>query len=246
MNIVKLNELKHVKDYLIIEKEKLNIVFTTAENARSFNRATDAGIKHLNTLKEDFNLNDVIYLKQIHSDKIYKYSKDNNVKDCEGDAIITDEIKTAIGVFTADCVPVILTDEAKGVIAAVHSGWRGTFESITLKTVDKMKKDYGCNSNNIKAYIGAHIRQCCYEVSEELKEKFIDKKNNISKDKLFKGRNLSMEEFIVDDIKNAGINDNNIFSLGLCTYCTKDIDLFSYRKSEGDYGRLFSFVFLKK
>lgn len=56
-----------------------------------------------------------------------------------------------------------------------------------------MISEYGSNVKNIKAYIGPHIRQCCYEVSEELKEKFINKFNEIPCDKLFDGRNLSME-----------------------------------------------------
>lgn len=245
MNIVKLNDLKKVKDYLILEKDKLNIVFTTAKENRSFNRATENGIEELNSLKDDFKIKDVIYLKQIHSSNVLKYSKDIRVKDMEGDAIVTNEKNVAIGAFTADCVPVILVDEKNEVISAIHSGWKGTFNSITLKSAEKMKNEYGCRKENIKAYIGAHIRQCCYEVSEELKEKFIEKKCDVDRDILFDGRNLSMEVCILDDLKKAGIKEENIYSLGLCTYCNKEVELHSYRKSQGAYGRMFSFVYLK-
>ena len=58
-----------------------------------------------------------------------------------------------------------------------------------------MKEEYNSKAENIVAYIGPHIRQCCYEVSEDLKEKFL-KKFDIEKDKLFNGRNLSLEECI--------------------------------------------------
>lgn len=245
MKKIDLKEIKHVKDYLIIENDGLNIVFTTAENNRSFNRATENGVENLNLIKDDFKVDNVIYLKQIHSDTIYKYDLENNVKELEGDAIITNVKNTAIGAFTADCVPVILTDDNKGVICAIHSGWRGTFDSITYKAAEKMKNEYKCKEEDIKAYIGAHIRQCCYEISEELKEKFIEEKSSIDKDKLFKGRNLSMEVCIEDDLRKAGINEKNIYSLGLCTHCSDEIKLHSYRKSEGSYGRMFSFVFLK-
>lgn len=88
----------------------------------------------------------------------------------EGDGIVTNEKSTIIGAFTADCVPVILIDEVNNVIAAVHSGWKGTFNSISAIAVEKMISEYGSNVKNIKAYIGPHIRQCCYEVSEELKK----------------------------------------------------------------------------
>ncbi len=117
---------------------------------------------------------DVEYLQQIHSDKTYMYNKYyENIKDEEGDAIITIEKNVAVGVFTADCVPIIIVNEEKKVVAAVHSGWKGTFNSIVVNTINKMKEEYNINVANTKVYIGPHIRQCCYEVSEELKEKFI-------------------------------------------------------------------------
>ena len=134
--------------------------------------------------------------------------------------------------------------ESTSTIAAIHSGWKGTFNSITNNAVEKMVNDFKCDVANIKAYIGPHIRQCCYEVSEELKQKFIDK-FNVPSEKLFNGRNLSMELCIEEDLKSIGIKDNNIYSLNLCTHCEKENKLFSYRASEGTYGRLFSFAYIK-
>ena len=84
---------------------------------------------------------------------------------------------------------------------------------------------------NIKAYIGPHIRQCCYEVSEELKEKFINKFNEIPCDKLFDGRNLSMELCIEDDLKKIGLNEQNIYSL----IRNNILDKFSIKKQVGNY-----------
>lgn len=246
MNKVDLKMLKKFNDYLIIENKKSKIIFSTAEEGRSFNRNTEDGVKNLMSIKSDFNVADVKYLKQIHSDYILKVEKnnENNFIENEGDALITDLKNIAIGVFTADCVPIILVDEEKGVCAAIHSGWKGTFKSITLKTVKKLQEVYYSNPENIKAYIGAHIRQCCYEVSEELKEKFITEKSHISKEKLFKGRNLNMEECILEDLRNSGVKEENIYSIPLCTYCSSEIKLHSYRKSNGLYGRLFAFVVL--
>ena len=246
MNKLDFKLLKKKDDFVIIEGKKFQIVFTNAEKERSFNRNTQEGIKELDSLKKEFNVNDIIYLKQIHSDKILKYtSNDKSIKDEEGDAIITNEKNVIIGVFTADCVPVILIDEEKEVIAAIHSGWKGTFESITLKAIQKMKLEFNTNEINIKAYIGPHIRECCYEVSENLKLNFIEKKNTISKEKLFDENNLNLEACIVDDLKRAGVKDCNINSLNLCTYCSNDIKLHSYRKSQGSYGRMFAFIMLR-
>lgn len=246
MNKLKLELLKKKDDFMIIEDEKFQVVFTNAERERSFNRNTEEGIEELESLKNEFNVDNIVYLKQIHSDKILVYKGNGKtIKDEEGDAIITNEKNVIIGVFTADCVPIILVDEENNVAAAIHSGWKGTFESITFKTLEKMKKEFGTNEKNVKAYIGAHIRKCCYEVSEELKLNFIEKKASIDKEELFKGRNLNLEACIIDDLQRAGVSDKNIYSLNLCTHCCDDIKLHSYRKSQGSYGRMFAFIILR-
>ncbi|HCW54150.1 MAG TPA: peptidoglycan editing factor PgeF [Clostridium sp.] len=246
MNKIELNSIKKKKDFFEIQEDNYKVIFTNAELGRSFNRNTEDGVAELNSLVDEFDSNEIIYLKQIHSDKIFRYDKKDlqSIKDNEGDAIITNEKNVIIGVFTADCVPVILVDEVKGVSAAIHSGWKGTFASITYKTIERMEKEFNCNPVHIKAYIGPHIRKCCYEVSEELKQKFIDEKTDIPESTLFSGRNLNLECCIVDDLKKAGVNDENINVLDLCTYCSDTAKLHSYRKSNGSYGRMFSFIIL--
>ncbi|MBW6409813.1 peptidoglycan editing factor PgeF [Clostridium weizhouense] len=247
MNNIDYKKLEKKDGFIIIKINNIaKIIFSTAENERSFNRNTKEGINELDLLKDEFSVKNVVYLKQVHSNNVLSYDNKNiEINNKEGDAIITNNKNVIIGVFTADCVPVILIDEVKKVLATVHSGWRGTFESITLKTIEKMKKDYNCESKNIKAYIGPHIRSCCYEVSEELKHKFIKKKKDINEKYLFNGRNLNLELCIVNDLRNSGLLENNINTLGLCTYCNNDIKLYSYRKSNGDYGRMFAFGILE-
>lgn len=246
MNKLDLELVKKKDDFLTIENKNFQIIFTNAEKNRSFNRNTEDGIKELDSLKTEFNADDIIYLKQVHSVRVLKYLKnDKNIKDEEGDAIITNEKNVIIGVFTADCVPIILVDEEKEVIAAIHSGWRGTLDSITLKTIEKMKSEFNTNASNIKAYIGPHIRKCCYEISKELKGNFIEKKKIISEKELFNENNLNLEACILDNLRTAGVQEQNINSLDLCTYCSEEIKLHSYRKSEGSYGRMFAFIMLR-
>ena len=246
MKKISKSELNIIKDFIVIDNENTKVVFTTASEGKSYNRNTEEGINNLQALKQEFHVSRVIYLKQVHSDIIVSYTgeKEEEVISYEGDAIITNVKDTIVGVFTADCTPVIIVDDKRKVLAAVHSGWKGTFKSITKKTIEKLVSNYNVKAEELKVYIGPHIRQCCYEISNELKEKFILEKG-LEEDKLFKGRNLSMEECILKDLRECGIRDENINSINLCTHCEKDIKLFSYRGSNGDYGRLFAFTLIK-
>lgn len=246
MNKLYANSLERYKDYLVVDNKKTKVVFSTAEEGKNFNRNTEEGCKNLSDLKKEFKADKVIYLKQIHSDEVLVLhgEEEKELIEKEGDALVTNVKNSIIGVFTADCVPIILVDEKTGAIAAIHSGWKGTYKSITKKTIDKLVEEYKIDPRDIKAYIGPHIRKCCYEVSEELKNNFI-KDKNIDEDKLFLGRNLNMEECILKDLRDCGVIEENIKSVQLCTHCSEDVKLHSYRASKGAYGRLFSFVILK-
>ena len=155
-------------EFIKIDLEGANAVFSTAKNGLDFNKNTDEGRKNIENIKKWFDVSEVGFLDQTHSDNVYIY----NGKVEEGDALITNKESTAVGVFTADCVPILLYDKANKVVAAIHSGWRGTFSCIVSKTIDEMKKKYGTKSQDLVAYIGPHMHQCCYEVSEELIDKF--------------------------------------------------------------------------
>ena len=72
----------------------------------------------------------------------------------------------------------------------------------------------------------------------------MEKKKNINPEILFEKRNLNLEACIVQDLKESGLKDENINSLNLCTHCSEEIKLHSYRKSDGAYGRMFAFVIL--
>lgn len=231
-------------EYLKYKLDKTTIVFTTKENHRNYNKNTKEGLENLERLKIDFNLENIIYLNQIHSDRILTYDKSRELNNIDGDGIITDISRVAIGVFTADCVPVIIVDEEKKVIGAIHSGWRGTINNIVGKAIQNMVDNYGCDPTYIKVFIGPHNRSCCYEVSEELISEF--QNNNIFKtDKLISvDRNLNLYRCIELQLLDKGIKNINIVNCDLCTYCSKDIGFYSYRKEKDKEGRMYSFVFI--
>ncbi|ABK61091.1 MULTISPECIES: peptidoglycan editing factor PgeF [Clostridium] len=227
-------------NFLSFDDDKVGIYFSTADENLDFNKNTEEGLLNLQNLKEWFNVKEVGYLNQTHSDKIFDYDGINH----DGDAIITNKKQVLIGVFTADCVPVIIYDRKKIVVAAVHSGWKGTINCIVAKTIDRLIKDYNSEIKDIKVYIGPHNMKCCYEVSEELIETF--KNKDIYKDTYINdGRNLSLKQCIIKQLNDKGICDDQINKLNMCTYCSKEYSFHSYRKSKEKSGRIFSFIFIK-
>lgn len=235
MREVNINNFKFIE----FNYENINIVFSTAEGGLDFNKNSSEGLRNIENLKKWFNLDDVGYLNQIHSDKIINYT--GNIE--EGDGLITNKTNIGIGVFTADCVPILFLDKNKEVLGAVHSGWRGTLKNISKKTVENMVKNYNCNPKDIMVYIGPHNRSCCFELGEEVIEQFKDTEE-FSHDMLC-GRNLNLEKYIVACLKSINILDKNIITLNYCTYCDERIKLHSYRKQNKGYGRLFSFIYKK-
>jgi YfiH family protein len=93
--------------------------------------------------------------------------------DPPGDALITNQPGILLTVGVADCMPILLADKERHVIAAVHAGWRGALSRIAEKTVGEMRRMFGVWPENLSAAIGPSIRTCCYEVGEEVADAFL-------------------------------------------------------------------------
>lgn len=226
-------------EFIKFKYDNAMILFSTAKHGLNFNKNTEEGLRSLESIKEYYGLEGIGYLNQVHSDLIFNF--DGNIKD--GDSIITDKSKTAIGVFTADCVPVILVDTTKGVIAAVHSGWKGTKALVVSKTIEKLQLDYGVRAKDIRVYIGPHIGGCCYEISQELMEEFT-REEIYSNIKINNDNKLDLEKCILTQLTQKGIKEENISVTNTCTACNKQYELYSYRFNKNKQGRMFSFVYL--
>lgn len=236
------NDIVNIDKFSFLQYKYINVCacFSTAKGNLNFNKNTNEGIENLIKIKNWFNIEKIGYLNQIHSDKIYVYDEMFH----DGDAIITDKKNVGIGIFTADCIPVLIYDKCNNVIAAVHSGWKGTLKCIVSKTIDKMIKEYNTNTENLSVYIGPHNMMCCYEVSTELIEEF--KREDIYKNiNINNGRKLNLQNCIVKQLMDKGVNKENINSLNLCTNCSEEYEFYSYRKQKEKSGRMFSFIFMK-
>jgi YfiH family protein len=148
-------------------------------------------LKNLETVRNKIKAKSkkIIFLNQIHSNKFYYIGKNSKLNNkLEGDALITDKRNLPIAVLTADCAPILIHDEKKKMIAAIHAGWKGAYNDIVKKVVKFMIKK-GCSPQNITVAIGPCISSKNYEVKDDFKKRFIkkDKKNiiffKITKDK---------------------------------------------------------------
>ena len=118
----------------------------------------------------------VIQGHQVHGTKVAVIDRpDMTREDLEGyDAFICALPGVAIGVRTADCVPVLLHDPVRHVVAAVHSGWKGTVLKIAMEAISLMKREFGCQPGDLRAIIGPAIGPDSFQVGEEVVEKFRD------------------------------------------------------------------------
>ena len=116
----------------------------------------------------------VIQGHQVHGDRIAVINRPDLTRaDLEGyDAFICKLPGVAIGVRTADCVPILLYDPVQRVVAAVHSGWKGTVLKISRKTISLMERDFGCHPADLRVIIGPAIGPDSFQVGTEVVEKF--------------------------------------------------------------------------
>ncbi len=179
-----------------------------------------------------------VTLRQIHSD-IVRNAHGLRDREAEGDALVTDEIGRAIGVRTADCVPILLLDRRKRAVSAVHAGWRGTAAEIVAEAIRKLQDEFGSEPGDILAAVGPCIRQCCYQVGPEVAEQFAESYRTQSSEPGKWQINLSAANRT--QLVDSGVCGDHIFDLGACTACCSE-DFFSFRREPGDPGRMISAV----
>ena len=187
--------------------------------------------------------NKLILMHQTHSNKVAEIRKNNYKKKIKADAMITKMKGVALGVLTADCVPVILYDIKNQIIGCVHAGWKGAYFDIIKNTINKIRK---INSNNqIYACIGPCIGQKSYEVDLVFFKKFINKSKKNRKYFSYKNKKkkfFNLRKFVTDKLRKYRVKVDHV---NRDTFAQKNY-FFSYRRStklnEKDYGRCISVI----
>lgn len=194
-------------------------------------------------LARHFNIDEshIIIPRQTHSSNVAVITSltANNRNPADTDAIVTMLPNIIIGVNTADCVPIVMSDSNSGVIGVAHAGWRGAISGVLDATVKAMLQS-GADAKSIIAAMGPSICQNCFEVGQDVATLFDDDcVDYYSHTK----PHVSLHKHIVKSLSNLGLQPKNIlhFSDALCTKCHNN-DFFSARKLGVNSGRVFTFI----
>jgi polyphenol oxidase len=161
----------------------------------------------------------------------------------EADVIVSDDVRSAIGVRVADCAPILIADTRRGVVGAVHAGWRGTVQRAAAVAVQAIGETFGSAPEDLIAAIGPCLGRCCGEVGAEVVEAF--RAAGHSDDALGRwfhpvqsGRSyLDLALANRDQLTGAGVLPSRIHVAGLCTKTHADV-LHSYRAQGTIAGRM--------
>jgi len=217
----------------------------------------------------------LVTLRQIHSPVVRVIEKKHgklSTKDgravLRGDGVMTDVPELLLGIQTADCIPILVSDLKTGAVAAFHAGWRPTLARIVERGIGRMQLQYGTDPKNLIAAIGPGIGPCCYAVGEEIRYEF--------ESQFAYWKELFTEVYDEDPVKtkypllfltarapghspigpqthlnlweanrrqllDAGVPLKNITVTGLCTACNTE-RFFSHRAERGFTGRMMNVI----
>lgn len=169
------------------------------------------------------------------------------------DALISDDGRAAIAVRAADCVPLLMADRRRGVVAAVHAGWRGTVARISTTALAALSREFGTRPEDVVVAVGPSIGACCYEVGPDVVDAFAAAKHDrhllqrwvTERPALRAGaaapdqRSLRLDVAAAnrDQLAMAGVPGDQIHLPGLCTAMHLDV-LTSYRAEKDAASRI--------
>jgi len=201
---------------------------------------------------------DIVKTNQEHTDqikvvkeKINQYEPDINLEEyADIDGLITDKKNLILSTTNADCILLIFFDPVKKVIANTHSGWKGTVQRISVKTVQKMVEEFGCNSEDIICCMCPSIRKCHFEVDIDVKEIFKKEFKDLEQiDEIIEENEngkWNIDTVLINQIilEKEGLKKENIIDSGVCSVCNSET-IHSFRVEKEGYGLNTALIELK-
>lgn len=173
----------------------------------------------------------LVQAQQVHGKNVVVIQKDSANLWPQTDGFISALPSRVLAVFAADCMPIGLWDHTR--IAIVHAGWRGIVGGIIEEALNQFP-----NKNEVQAFLGPHIQNCCYQVTEEILPHFSSSAVIHAEEKIYLSLTIAAKERLF----RAGMGDSQIKRIGPCTACSKN--LYSFRRDKTEK-RLLSFIYKK-
>ena len=212
----------------------------------------------------------LITLRQIHSNVLVVGAPADacRVSPWKGDGLMTAEPGLLLGVQTADCIPVLVADRKRRVVAAFHAGWRGTVKRIVENGIGRMRLEFGSRPEDLTAAIGPGAAACCYSVGDEVLLAFesqfayasalfheVDDADVVRKkypmlfltqrapghSPIGPSLHVDLVEANRRQLLDTGLKPGSIYTTSGCTICQRDL-FFSHRGSQGHAGRMMSVI----
>ena len=250
---------------LLEYKDKITHAYTLGidKNYRTVSKDGNMPEEENNKIKENYNQlceaieadsKKIVYSNQFHTDNVECVENVISFSDAkiQVDGLCTNQNQILLSTINADCILFLFYDPVKNVIANTHSGWRGTLKRISVKTVNKMKKTYGCNPEDIICCICPSIRKCHFEVEKDVKDMFENEFKtlyNINEIIEEKVPNLkwNIDTVLINKIilEKAGLKPENIVDSQICSVCNKEL-IHSFRVEKEGYGVETAIIGIKK
>ena len=179
----------------------------------------------------------LLLLKQVHGAEVVEAPWEATP---EADAACSAEPGFLLGIQTADCLPILVVDPRRRLVAAAHAGWRGTAAGITARAVAALNAR-GSAVRDLLAAVGPGIGPCCYEVGEELRAAFGPPGASFFEPGANGRLHLDLRAANVRQLLDAGLRPEALHHVDECTRCRAD-RYHSYRRDGRAAGRMISFV----
>lgn len=205
---------------------------------------TPTYIEAFTTEREDAMPDGIVLPVQTHSCNI-AVVRGSQTDYSDTDALVTNQTDVMIGIRTADCVPVLLYDDVRRVVAAVHAGWRGTVGGITRKAVEVMVSEFGCRPADVHAIIGPSISPEVFEVGDEVVTQFVQA--GFPDEIILRTYPTHIDLWKANQwlLTEVGVPVGQIETAGICTYSNTH-RFFSARREGIATGRIVSGIKMNK
>jgi len=214
--------------------DTLNLGRNSSDDPKSVSRNRD-----LIAATFGFDRNRLILLDQRHGDGILVLKEPIHELPLplEYDALITNASDLFLGILTADCVPILVVDPRRKVIAAIHAGRNGTALHVTSKCLKTMRDEFGSSIGDLRIAMGPSIGSCCYEIDRPVFQSEWEPFSASAGEGRWR---IDLARINLHQMEKEGVNQAQVDSIDLCTRCHPDL-FFSYR-GEGKTGRQLSFI----